>query len=120
VQLPRTRQVPGRQPLFYRVTAFLQSHRRYLGLIYPTPYHHHDASAHQDGVADKTPAGKIHMFSNTTFALAFVVATACSALAETKAHSIAASQDGYTVYNPAGADVGTDPGLKIRFEVNRG
>jgi hypothetical protein len=63
------------------MVAFLQSHRRYLGLIYPTPYHHHDASAHQDGATNKTQAGKIHMFTNTTFGLAFVLATASSALA---------------------------------------
>jgi hypothetical protein len=59
------------------------------------------------------------MFSKTSFALAFVLAIASGALAATKTHSIAPSQDGYTVYNPAGAYVGTDPDLNIRFELNR-
>ena len=69
---------------------------------------------------EKTQAEKINMFTNTTFALACVLATASGALAATKIHSIAPSQDGCTVYNPAGAYVGTDPGFKIRLEVNRG
>jgi hypothetical protein len=59
------------------------------------------------------------MFSKTSFALAFVLAIASGALAATKTHSIAPSQDGYTVYNPAGAYVGSDPDLNIRFELNR-
>ncbi len=59
------------------------------------------------------------MFTNTTFALAFVLAAASGALAGTKTHSSAPSQNGYTVYNPAGAYVGTDPDLNVRFELNR-
>jgi hypothetical protein len=45
---------------------------------------------------------------------------ASGALAATKTHSIAPSQDRYTVYNPAGAYVGTDPDLNIRFDWDRG
>jgi hypothetical protein len=59
------------------------------------------------------------MFTKTAFALAFALATASGALAASKTRSIAPSQDGYTVYNPAGAYVGTDPDLNIRFELNR-
>jgi hypothetical protein len=58
------------------------------------------------------------MFTKTTFALVFALTTASGALAATKQQSIAPS-DGYTVYNPAGAYVGTDPDLNIRFELNR-
>jgi hypothetical protein len=57
------------------------------------------------------------MFTNTTFALAFMLVAASGALAATKTHSIAPSQDGYTVYNPTGAYVGV---VNIRFELNRG
>jgi hypothetical protein len=56
------------------------------------------------------------MFTKTTFVLAFVLATGSGALAATKSQSIAPSQN---VYNPAGAYVGTDPDLNIRFELNR-
>ena len=56
------------------------------------------------------------MFTKTTLVLAFVLATASGALAATKSQSIAPSQN---VYNPAGAYVGTDPDLNIRFELNR-
>jgi hypothetical protein len=59
------------------------------------------------------------MFTKTTFALAFALATASGALAATRSQTIAPSQDGYTVYNPAGAYVGTDPDLNIRFELKR-
>jgi hypothetical protein len=59
------------------------------------------------------------MFTKTTFVLAFALTTASGALAATKQQSIASSQNGYTVYNPAGAYVGTDPNLNIRFELNR-
>jgi hypothetical protein len=59
------------------------------------------------------------MFTKTTFALAFALATASGALAATKTHSSPPSQNGYTVYNPAGAYVGTDPDLNVRFELNR-
>ena len=57
------------------------------------------------------------MFTKTTFALAFVLATASGALAAPISHSNAPSQD--NVYNPAGAYVGTDPDLSVRFELNR-
>jgi hypothetical protein len=56
------------------------------------------------------------MFTKTTFALAFALATASGALAATKSQSIVPSQN---VHNPAGAYVGTDPDLNIRFELNR-
>ena len=56
------------------------------------------------------------MFTRTAFALAFALATAAGALAATKSQSVAPSQN---VYNPAGAYVGTDPDLNIRFELNR-
>jgi hypothetical protein len=59
------------------------------------------------------------MLSKTAFALVFALTPASGALAATKQQSIAPSQDGYTVYNPAGAYVGTDPDLNIRFELNR-
>jgi hypothetical protein len=72
---------PWETGTFVAHASFLQSHWQYLGLIYPPPSHQHDASAHQDGVTDKTQAGKIQMFTNTTFALACVFATASGALA---------------------------------------
>jgi hypothetical protein len=56
------------------------------------------------------------MFTKATFALAFALATASGALAATKNQSIVPGQN---VYNPAGAYVGTDPDLNIRFELNR-
>lgn len=56
------------------------------------------------------------MFTKTTFALAFVLATASGALPAPKGQSIVPSQN---VYNPAGAYVGTDPDAKIRFELRR-
>ena len=56
------------------------------------------------------------MFTRTTFALAFALATISGALAATKSQSIVPSPN---VYNPAGAYVGTDPDLNIRFELNR-
>jgi hypothetical protein len=101
----------------YRAAVFAQSNRRYVGLIYPPPSHPHDAQ--QDGVTGKTRAREITMFTNATFALAFMLAAASGALAATKTHSIAPSHDGYTVYNPAGAYVGADPDLNILFELNR-
>ncbi len=46
--------------------------------------------------------------------------TASGALAATKTHNIAPSHDlYYTVYNPAGAYVGSDPDINVRFELNR-
>ncbi len=60
------------------------------------------------------------MFTKTAFGLAIIVATASGALAATKTHSIAPSHDVHTnVYNAAGAYVGTDPDLNVRFELNR-
>jgi hypothetical protein len=59
------------------------------------------------------------MFTKITFALALALGTASGALAATKTQSIAPSQDGTTVYNPAGAYVGRDPDLNIRFELKR-
>lgn len=60
------------------------------------------------------------MFAKVTFGLAVVLATASGALAATKPSSTSPSQIVYTnVYNPAGAHVGTDPDLNIRFELNR-
>jgi hypothetical protein len=56
------------------------------------------------------------MFTRTTFALAFALASASGALAATKTQSIVPSQN---VYNPAGAYVGTDPDLAVRFELRR-
>jgi hypothetical protein len=56
------------------------------------------------------------MFTRITFALAFALGTASGAVAATKSQSIVPSQN---VYNPAGAYVGTDPDLNIRFELNR-
>jgi hypothetical protein len=59
------------------------------------------------------------MLAKTTFALAFALATTSGALAATKTHGIGPSEDGHTVYNHAGAYVGTDPDLNVRFELNR-
>ena len=60
------------------------------------------------------------MFTKTAFGLAVILATASGALAATKTHSVAPSHEVYTnVYNPAGAYVGTDPDLNVRFELNR-
>jgi hypothetical protein len=56
------------------------------------------------------------MFTKTTFALAFALATASGALAATKSQSVVPSQ---TVYSPAGAYVGSDPDANIRFELRR-
>jgi hypothetical protein len=59
------------------------------------------------------------MFTRTTFALVFALSAASGALGATKTQSIAPNQDGYTVYNPRGAYVGTDPDLNVRFELRR-
>jgi hypothetical protein len=58
------------------------------------------------------------MFSKATLGLAVILATASGALAATKSHGVTPSRDAYSVYNPNGAYVGTDP-LNIRFELNR-
>jgi hypothetical protein len=56
------------------------------------------------------------MFTKTTFALAFVLATASGALAATKQQSFQPPND---VYNPHGAYVGADPDANVRFELRR-
>jgi hypothetical protein len=55
------------------------------------------------------------MFSKTTFALAFVLATASGALAATKQQSHQPRNDGYE----HGTYVGTDPDANVRFELHR-
>jgi hypothetical protein len=60
------------------------------------------------------------MFTKATVGLAVILATASGALAATKTHNIAPAHDVYyTVYNPAGAYVGSDPDINVRFELNR-
>jgi hypothetical protein len=60
------------------------------------------------------------MFTKTAFGLAIILATASGALAATKTHTTVPSHVVYSnVYNPAGAYVGTDPDLNVRFELNR-
>jgi anion-transporting ArsA/GET3 family ATPase len=56
------------------------------------------------------------MFSKTTFAAAFVLATASGALAATKLHSFEPRHD---VYDTRGAYVGSDPDANVRFELRR-
>jgi hypothetical protein len=56
------------------------------------------------------------MFTKTTLALAFALATASSALAATKSQSFVPTQN---AYNPAGAYVGADPDANVRFELRR-
>jgi hypothetical protein len=59
------------------------------------------------------------MFAKCAFGLAVVLATASGAAAM-KADSASMNPSVYTnVYNPLGADVGTDPDLNIRRELNR-
>jgi hypothetical protein len=60
------------------------------------------------------------MFTKAAFGLAIILATASGALAATKTHNIDASHTVYgNGYNAAGAYVGTDPDLNVRFELNR-
>ncbi len=59
------------------------------------------------------------MFTKATLGLAVILATASGALAATKTYSTLPSHNAYTVYNPAGAYVGSDPDINIRFEMNR-
>jgi hypothetical protein len=60
------------------------------------------------------------MFSKTAFGLAIILATASGTLAATKTHNIAPSQNAYrNGYSNAGAYIGTDPDLNVRFELNR-
>jgi hypothetical protein len=56
------------------------------------------------------------MFTKTTFALAFVLATASGALAATKQQSL---QPHHDVYDARGTYVGADPDAGVRFELRR-
>jgi hypothetical protein len=56
------------------------------------------------------------MFTKTTFALAFVLATASGALAATKQQSLDPRHD---VYDARGTYVGSDPDANVRFELRR-
>jgi anion-transporting ArsA/GET3 family ATPase len=56
------------------------------------------------------------MFSKTTFALAFMVATASGALAATKQQSV---DPRHNVYDVRGTYVGSDPDANVRFELRR-
>jgi hypothetical protein len=56
------------------------------------------------------------MFTNTTLALALVLATGSGALAAGRTHVTGQTQN---IYNPTGGYVGTDPDINIRFELNR-
>jgi hypothetical protein len=55
------------------------------------------------------------MFTKTTLALAFVLATASGVLAATKQQSLAPGNDLYE----RGIYVGTDPDANVRFELHR-
>jgi hypothetical protein len=57
------------------------------------------------------------MVNKVAIGLALVLATASGTLAATKMTLAPAPQQ--NVYNPAGAYVGTDPDINIRFEMNR-
>jgi hypothetical protein len=56
------------------------------------------------------------MFTKTTFALAFVLATASGALAATKQQNFQPRND---VYDARGNYVGSDPDANVRFELHR-
>ena len=59
------------------------------------------------------------MFTKTALGLAIIIATASGALAATKTDTDP-SHPAYTnVYNPFGADVGTDPDLNVRLGLKR-
>jgi hypothetical protein len=58
------------------------------------------------------------MFTKAALGLAVVLATASGAAAM-QADSSNLSPVYTNVYNPLGADVGTNPDLNIRFELNR-
>ncbi len=55
------------------------------------------------------------MFTKTTFALAFVLATASGALAATKQNSAPP----HDVYDARGTYIGSDPDAGVRFELRR-
>jgi hypothetical protein len=60
------------------------------------------------------------MLTKATVALGVIVATAAGAPAATKTYNVDPSQSVYTnVYNPAGAYVGPDRDLNVRFELMR-
>lgn len=59
------------------------------------------------------------MFTKAAVGLAVVLATASGSAAAMKADSSNQSPVYTNVYNPLGADVGTNPDLNIRFELNR-
>ena len=60
------------------------------------------------------------MFTKTALGLAVILASVSGALAATKTHITALRQAVGAAYNhPAGAYVGTDPDLSVRFELNR-
>jgi H+/gluconate symporter-like permease len=55
------------------------------------------------------------MFTKATLGLAVILVTASGAAA-TKTHNVDPSHPAYTnVYNPFGADVGTDPDINVRL-----
>jgi hypothetical protein len=56
------------------------------------------------------------MLTRVAFGMAIVLATVSGSLAATRTHAVSFNQ---TVYNPAGAYVGTDPDQGIRFELSR-
>jgi hypothetical protein len=56
------------------------------------------------------------MFTKTSFAVAFVLATVSGALAATKQQSFQPSHD---VYDARGTYVGADPDAGVRFELRR-
>ena len=56
------------------------------------------------------------MFTKAALGLAVILVTASGALAATRTQNTVPSQN---VYSPAGAYVGTDPDLNVRFELNR-
>jgi hypothetical protein len=56
------------------------------------------------------------MFTKTTLALAFVLATASGTLAATKQQNFEPRND---VYDARGTSVGSDPDSNVRFELRR-
>ena len=60
------------------------------------------------------------MFAKATLGLAVILATVSGAFAAAKTHIIAVKDAAHAAYNnPAGAYLGTDPDLNVRFELNR-
>jgi hypothetical protein len=56
------------------------------------------------------------MFTKTTIALAIIIGAASGALADSKRHSIAPSQD---VYDARGNYAGSDPDAHVRLNLRR-